>query len=83
MSPDILTPHHPCGIDSSHDILEIVEFGVQDLEVFGLQDVLFCPMRTTVMSGDDGCEFIVEFSVRNCESIRPVMISIDVQTRWR
>lgn len=83
MSPDILTPHQPFGIDPRHDILEIVEFGVQNLEVFGLQDVLFCPMRTTVISGDDGCEFIVEFSIRNCESIRPVMISVDVQTRWR
>lgn len=70
MSPDVLASHDSSGVDSGHDVAEGVEFGVQDFEIFGLQDVLFGPMRSTIISSDDGSEFVVEFSVWNGKSIR-------------
>ena len=70
MSPDVLASHDSSGVDSSHDISEVVELGIQDFEILGLEDVLFGPMGSTVISSDDGSEFVVEFSVWNGKSIR-------------
>jgi hypothetical protein len=70
VSPDVLASHDSFGVDSSHDVSEVVEFGVQDFEILGFEDVLFGPMGSTVVSSDDGSEFVVEFSVWNRKSVR-------------
>jgi hypothetical protein len=70
VSPDVLASHDSFGVHSSHDVSEVVEFGVQDFEILGLEDVLFGPMGSTVVSSDDGSEFVVEFSVWNRKSVR-------------
>ena len=72
MSPHVLASHHSSRVDSGHDFPEVLEFGVQDFEILGLEYVLFGPMGSTVVSGDDGCEFVVEFSVWNGKSVGSV-----------
>jgi hypothetical protein len=69
VSPDVLASHDASGIDSSHDVSEVVELGVQDFEILGLQDMLLGPMWSTVVSSDDGCELVVEFSVWYSKSV--------------
>jgi hypothetical protein len=69
VSPDVLASHDSFGVDSSHDISEVVELGIQDFEILGLEDVLFGPMGSTVVSSDDGSEFVVEFSVWDRKSV--------------
>lgn len=81
MSPDIFASHDSSWIDSSHDISEVAEFGIQNLEIFGLQSVLFGPMGSPVVCSDNGSEFVVEFSVWNGQAIRSALSARIVTTQ--
>ena len=75
MSPDVLASHDSSRIDPSHDVSEGVELGVQDFEILGLQDVLFGPMWSTVVSSDDRRELVVESSVWDRKSVRSELLA--------
>jgi hypothetical protein len=51
MAPDILATHDAIWIDTLNDILEVVELGVQRLDILGLKRMLLCPMRSTTVRG--------------------------------
>ena len=70
MPSDVFTPHNPSRIDPAHDIPVLVEFWVQHLEVFGFELMFFRPMWSAVVSGNDGCEYIVKLAIRNSKAVR-------------
>lgn len=69
MPPDVLAAHDTGGIDPSEDVPVCVEFGVERLEILGLEGVLLRPVRSAIVGRKYLGETFLELAIGDREAV--------------